>query len=191
MSFTLQIIIGLAITLIAALIIWIVNNFRKKWFNRPKLFISIDHVLYNQFIRIDHFHFNWLPQVSIKNNSNHTAYEVKVDFPHGYNLEDHRLSLQKALPEHNHLEGNSKVQFELKANIQMHCDDVQNVVYEDLVDGRVRTIYPGMKINDPYNSLMPNKIKVIKIQISYKNEFGGQFFTFYKRKNKKGINNLK
>ncbi|WP_375580134.1 hypothetical protein ABWH96_03450 [Marivirga tractuosa] len=176
-------------TLFLTLIVYIVTYlWNKYWKNKPRIKIHISNVLVSQKRdrgSMSDFHFEWKPQLILNNNSNFNAYSMQIDFPNGYELID-GAPLNYVLPNHRRLEANSNIELELSAKVIRPFTDLVAVTEEN---GKC-IIHPGRKISDPYEFFKPEKVKKIKIILSFENELGKRFYLHYSRKSEQEKNKI-
>ena len=177
------------IAFLTALSTWVVKSiYDKYWRLRPKLLITVSSPLFSQGNEhYQFFAFGWRQTIKIKNNSKYSAYNLELSFPNGFNISDKR-PISDFLKKNNHLGSHEEIEFEVESTLRLLADEHLN--YEIEPDG-TKVILPGVKNQNPQISLMPDKVKNIKMYLKYENEKGTTFYTKFTKVGKNENNELK
>lgn len=178
-----------ALTAIAiASLTWFIKGlYDKYWQIRPRLYVSISNPLFSQKnINYQSYLFGWRQTIRIKNNSKFSAYNIELHFPDGFNLSDKR-NISDFFEKNNHLDCNQKKDFEVESTLELPFE--RHARFKINSDGS-RTFLPGVKNENPQVSLMPEKVKKIKLYLKYENEKGVVFYTQFSKENEKEVNRL-
>ena len=178
---------GLIITLISAGILWVFQSLYKRFFQfRPKLYLSTERVLYNQRLPyMEWYHFEWTCPITIKNNSKHTAFNIRIAILPKHKISD--IDPNKLISKNSHMDGFQEIRIETKMEKNVPLEEIRFVTYDD--DG-VRNITFQTKMQDPQEHFKPNGLKNILILLRYENESGQYFYTLYRKKDGREINRL-
>ncbi|MGM9478933.1 hypothetical protein ACS5PU_21095 [Pedobacter sp. GSP4] len=165
-------------TLIVAVVTWVVKTQYDRYIKiRPRLYLTSGIVLYSQMVRgMMFFDFTWNMDISIKNNSQHTAEQLNFIQIEGYEFSDNP---DKLLDKNNHLEKYNFSNISSTMKKEIPYEELANVVYE----GDQRVIYPGLKQNEPSEFYKPKGLKELRLILKYKNEKGKSFYTYYTKIN--------
>ncbi|TAH04941.1 MAG: hypothetical protein EAZ15_00305 [Sphingobacteriales bacterium] len=108
---------------------WLFKTFYDNYYKiRPRLYVSIPIVLYQQRVQDLNYRFTYTCEMTIKNNSEYTAENINFIFPKNCSVSD--IDPKKIFKPNTHLKSYESLQIETHKTVSVHADKVQVFTYE-------------------------------------------------------------